>query len=372
EGVWSCVAERGATLGRVGGARLALILPEATPGTTLQMAEAIVQRLREEVAALPTGAPPAARRVLVGAALFTGAQTAEELQIQAEAALRNAELSDNQPWHLFAATETVEPATLNESEQWKLLLRHALDSGEVVLAAQEVRALSSDDALHIELLARFQGTDGRLVPAGVLVPVAANLGLSAALDKLIVNALLEVVAQRPENFAVNLSAGSLEDRTFTDWLMERLRSLPLDQRSRLSFETSEYAALTHPSALRRLAEGVRKLDVRFGLDHCGAADVSLKPLQQAGIDYAKLCGGLIQGMDQNRDQRELVRSLVALGHGLDVLMVAEHIETESELEIARALGLDGAQGYYIGKPEPLTPVLDAPEPKAPTDMPEVV
>ncbi len=338
-------------LGRWGGAVFAVVMHEASQEALAQLAAQVIDDLRQV-----SCDGDAAEGVNVGAVFHTGADDAEALVDKCEAALRNAEESGPGQWHLWQAGATVDVGELHETAQWQALLKRVIEHREVVLEVQPVVTDGDGAPLHLEVLARFRDEDGALVPAGRFIPVAARLGLVASLDLLIIEQVLEVLATRfqsDERLAVNLSAASAADGDFVRWLSGRLAREPRARRERLCLEVTEHFASQNPDALRRLVDAVRPLGVSMGVDHCGAGDVSLSALRGVPLDYAKLYGAFVHGIEADRERQAMVRSLVSIGHGMGLTMVAEFVETEAERETVAALGFDAAQGYLVGRPRPL-------------------
>ena len=95
------------------------------------------------------------------------------------------------------------------------------------------------------------------------------------------------------------------------------------------------------------------LGVALGVDHCGAADVSLAGLRGLPVAYAKLYGALVRGVHEDRQRQSMLRSLVSIGHGMGLSVIAEFVENEAEYEAVRDIGFDGSQGFHLGRPQAL-------------------
>jgi len=338
-------------LGRWGGGIFGVVLRQASRERVQELAGAVIHELEGlEV----DGAR--AESVNVGAVLDTGADDAETLVDKCEAALRNAEETASSSWHLWQASETVGVDGLQDDAHWSALLERVIAERQVVLEAQPVMEADGATLIHQEVLARFRDDDGELVPAGRFIPVAVRLGLGASLDVVIIEQVLDVLAERrqsSERLAVNLSVGAAADDDFMRWLAGRLASEPRSRRERLCLEVPEHFAADHPQAMRGLLDAVRPLGVAVGVDHCGAGDVSLSALRGLPLDYAKLYGAFVRGIHEDRERQALLRSLVSVGHGMGLVMVAEFVETDEEMGAVRNLGFDAAQGYLLGRPQPL-------------------
>ncbi len=339
-----------ASVGRFGGAIFAITVADITHDVVEQFIQQTIETLRElhidDTKSVQANA---------GIAFHGAAETVETLIAQCEAALRNAQQNGSGQWHTWKASETVELDALKNEDDLAHMLRDLIADRAIVLEAQPVQC-AQGEILHYEILARYRDPSGHLIPAAKFIPMASRLGLSASLDIVIVEQVLDFLAirfQSQECFAINLSPGAVADVDFVRWLKRRLRREPQERRERLAFEVTEHFAASARPALQSLIEAVQPLGVSIGIDHCGSGDVSMQALRELRLNYAKLYGALIQGLDSDTDKFNLVQSLVSIGHGMGLTMVAEFIENENELASARKAGFDALQGYFIGRPAAL-------------------
>jgi EAL domain-containing protein (putative c-di-GMP-specific phosphodiesterase class I) len=93
------------------------------------------------------------------------------------------------------------------------------------------------------------------------------------------------------------------------------------------------------------------MGVSFSIDQFGINDTAFGYLQSVKIDQLKVDGSYIHGLHQNKDNQFFLRSLTAIAHNLDIKIFANFVEQKQELQNVESLGLDGAQGYYVGLPE---------------------
>jgi diguanylate cyclase (GGDEF)-like protein len=345
------VAEREGSAARLGGGLFGIILPDIPSSEVEQTAAPLVRALADVSVA---GLDPAG--VNIGFAHFGGGQTAEVLSERAESALANAESDGVNLWHLYDDGETAAGRDVHREDRWREVLNQVIDRGEVVINVQPVRSPRADGKpIHLEVFARLMDQAGELVPAGVFFPMAARMGLAEALDRAIVQAAMEVAGkdeQKQNRFALNLSRHALESEAFSDWLLDVLRARP-GIAARLDFEVTETMVARIPETVLETARRLRAAGSGFGVDHCGSRDLALDYLKSLKANYTKIDGSFIRGLEAEADKRVYVRSLVATARALGTKTVALHVESEPMLEAVEALGFDGVQGYFIGRPEPI-------------------
>jgi diguanylate cyclase (GGDEF)-like protein len=236
---------------------------------------------------------------------------------------------------------------------WRDLIRNALAENRWTLLAQPVVSLSSGQLMQQEVMTRLVGSDGHLVPASVFLPMAMRHKLMPDIDKALLSLVFARMEQRQEtekiNLAVNLSNQSLENRDFMHWLAARLERL--DRRGfTLAFELTEYGCSLDLDASRRFAEMLRDHQVGFGIDHFGLAPGSLQLLRDLPPDYVKLNAGLITEAPGSEASRALVRSIVSLASSLDVEVIAQGVESATQVELLLSDAVKGGQGYHFGAP----------------------
>lgn len=331
------------------GANFAVILSNVTDRDALDVGERIVQALpRLQV----RGLIDTEEVGHAGIAMYS-AQGVSQLLAEADMALRAAQTKGANAVHMHEP-KSVDQATAFSATRWTEFLRKIIDTRSIVLHLQPVRdCVDREHLMQYEALLRIPGEDGKLISAGIFVPMAKRLGLIQEFDKLVVSEVLSRVANGRYGetpVAVNLFPSSVQDAGFVEWLSQSLRANP--QASRLiAFEVTEYGALENLDALRLLAQRVGEFGAKTGLDHFGRGFSSFGYLSTLKIDYLKIDGGYIRGIAQSRDNRFFVESVTKIAHGLDLRVIAESVETEEEWGTLGTLRLDGVQGYGVGKPE---------------------
>jgi EAL domain-containing protein (putative c-di-GMP-specific phosphodiesterase class I) len=224
---------------------------------------------------------------------------------------------------------------------------------------QPVVSFSDGEVYGYEALLRSH-VGGQLMVAGPLLAAAASRGRLRALDALARQTAIEAAYPRLPDHAylfINFSPGVVYnpdvclERTFR--ACERVGA----EVGRLVFEVTESEAFPELPLLKRILDRYRREGAQVALDDLGAGHTSLTYLDELRPDIVKLDRGLVRGLTAHDPRTELVGALVRYAHDLGVRVVAEGIETETELLLMRDLGADYAQGYFIARPatEPPAP-----------------
>lgn len=245
-------------------------------------------------------------------------------------------------------------------------IHSALDANRFRLFAQEIRALQPGEAdlpeLHIEILVRMVDEQGKLIMPGAFIPAAERYDLMGHVDRWVIHHVLREFGARLAavpglSVAVNLSANSLGEPFLLPFLHAELHESVLPA-SRIRLEITETALINNMAAASRLVAEMRSAGCTVALDDFGAGLSSFAYLKQFPVDYLKIDGSFIRHLAASAVDREIVSSINDIGHRLGILTVAESVEDEQTLHTLRAIGVDYAQGYVIGRPMPLEDFLE--------------
>lgn len=237
------------------------------------------------------------------------------------------------------------------------MFRVGLPSDRVVLQYQPVRPCQvpeSDWGYRSEACVRILGADGSLIRAGLFIATAKRLGALQLLDRVVVDKVLQqIAAQGPIRggaTAINVSMESIIDAEFVEWLYDRLRT-QREVAKHVIIEIAEHTIIGHLDAIKAAFSRLRETGARLSIDRFGQSTASVGYLRSLEVDYIKLDGGYTRGLTESTDRQFFVQALVGIAHGLGIQVVTEYIESERDFEMVKGLLVDGAQGYYIGKPE---------------------
>jgi EAL domain-containing protein (putative c-di-GMP-specific phosphodiesterase class I) len=224
-----------------------------------------------------------------------------------------------------------------------------------VLLRQPIVPLRGGGMPHHELLLRHLDAAGKPTSPEAFIPAAERYGLMPRLDRWVVARALAWLAAQPGvagMYAVNLSGQALADRRFHGFVREALARAGVAP-ERLCVEITETSAIADLDATARFLRGLRGLGCRTALDDFGTGLASFTYLKRLPLDFVKVDGSFVRGVGAAGVDREVVRAVQAVAGALGVATVAECVEDQACLEQLRNLGVDYAQGWAVGRPEPL-------------------
>jgi EAL domain-containing protein (putative c-di-GMP-specific phosphodiesterase class I) len=222
-----------------------------------------------------------------------------------------------------------------------------------VLHGQPIVDLETYDVVAHELLLRMIGDDGDLIPPIAFLPIAERFGLIHAIDRWVINRAIGLAAEHGTAFTINLSAKSLAEPDLIDYIAGTIADAGVDPRL-LTFEITETAAVTNVGLARTFADGLHDLGCRLSLDDFGAGFGSFYYLKHLPFDVVKIDGEFVSGCTHNTTDQLVIDAVVRMAQGLGKETVAEFTGDRETAVFLRQAGVACAQGYYLGRPMPLT------------------
>jgi diguanylate cyclase (GGDEF)-like protein len=245
-------------------------------------------------------------------------------------------------------------------------LRSALKADRLLLYAQRIAPLQNPSLPGgYELLLRLRDQDGTLVSPGPLIDAAQRYQLLPTIDRWVIQRALQMLGPyramfrtRELGISINVSGQSIGDETFIQRFTQLLSDANLPRHC-ISVELTEQAAITNLASAKLMVTRLGALGCRFALDDFGTGANSLTYLKSLQVNRVKIDGSFVRDILSDRNSRATVKAVVELAKGLGIETVAEYVENEQIAAEVRRLGVDYAQGYAFGRPEPLTEVLES-------------
>jgi PAS domain S-box-containing protein len=234
---------------------------------------------------------------------------------------------------------------------WVKHINAALKENRFRLVQQPIASLDGSGGLPMfDMLLRMIDTQGKEVLPSEFIPAAERNDLLRNIDRWVLSAAARFARRKGGCLFVRLSRASALDATLLPWLGELLKSLQLGP-EHLCIQVTESVASRDPDAVARLAAGVRKVGMRFALEHFGTGIDSLGLLERLPLDFVKIDGTLMQGLPEDEVQQERVRALVEAARERKISTIAERVEDANTMAVLWQLGVQHLQGYLIQAPE---------------------
>ncbi|MEO7538757.1 MAG: EAL domain-containing protein, partial [Pyrinomonadaceae bacterium] len=277
---------------------------------------------------------------------------AEEFLRDADAAMYRAKESGKARYEVFDREMHVRNMNLLQVETD---LRHAVERDEFEVLYQPIVDLKSGWVTEFEALIRWRHPVHGLISPSEFVGVAEETGLIIPIGKWIIEESCRQIAEWQRMFniplaiSVNLSAKQLMHPTLTSQVKDILYETRLDA-SQLKLEVTESTVMEHHEKSLKVLSELDALGVALSTDDFGTGYSSLSYLQRFPFERLKIDRSFIKVMDQDQKSGAIVKTILMLGENLNIEVVAEGIETVSQLEKLRSLGCKAGQGYLFSRP----------------------
>lgn len=238
-------------------------------------------------------------------------------------------------------------------------LQHAMDKNELYLAFQPIFAITGErpEAVGVEALLRWtRSTRGNIAP-GELLAVAEENGMIEDIGFWVIDtAILQLARWRelgfPEDFYinVNLSSRHFDNAKVIEYLLDKLREYELP-RSSLRIEIVESAVIRNPDRALTVIEQLKMEGIRVSIDDFGTGFSSLSYLHRFPFYALKIDRSFVIDVVESKATQDIVMAIIAMAKKLDIRVVAEGIENDSQLQFLKDAGCEFVQGFLLARPE---------------------
>lgn len=343
------------TLARIGSDAFVLLIEDVTTGQVLEQASALLHAL--DGFHFETSVKIYHVSLSIGVALIEPHETlsADEALARADQACYVAKSHGRNRVHLFTSDDSAMHLVQSDA-YWVQKIRHALAHNMLCLLLQPIISAPDGVVRHYEALVRLIGDEGELITPAYFIPVAERTGLIQEIDMWVIKHAIQLLAKLPLHQSdmainINLSTQVLQHPGLPPLVRETMDQNGIAAQ-RITFEITETTDIASLAQTRKILEQLRALGCNFALDDFGAGFNSYSYLKHFQVDYIKIDGSFIVNLVCDQVDQALVKSMIDVAHTLGKKIVAEFVENPETLALLKRYGIDYAQGYYIGKPEP--------------------
>ncbi|WP_148665342.1 EAL domain-containing protein [Sulfurifustis variabilis] len=236
-------------------------------------------------------------------------------------------------------------------------LRRALEREEFVLHYQPQVELATGRIVGVEALVRWKHPDFGMLSPAQFIPVAEETGAIVALGEWVARAAMKQVREwrdagmGPLRVAVNVSGRQFSEPGFIDTVKRLLAETGLDP-SALELEITESAIMKNAEVTIERLRALHAMGVRFAIDDFGTGYSSLAYLRRFPIHALKIDKTFTRDLTEDSSDAEIVKTIIGMARGLNLVVVAEGVETREQLVFLRAHACHAVQGYLYSRPVP--------------------
>ena len=349
----ACLGDKGMTA-RLGGDEFIMIVHGLGSREAIgELCDRIVEQINQPFAV-------SGGKVFIGASLGVAlapedADNPGDLLRYADIALYKAKNAGRNNWIFFHRDMGKKIVQRREMERE---LRDAIQGDQLRLAWQPRYDVRAARVTAVEALVRWHHPLHGILMPDQFISLAEETGLIGALsDWVLLQACREVNQTLPGMaVSVNLSAAEFRDKGLPKRVRAALVASGLAF-SRLEIEVTENAMLQDPDTTLEVMQAIKALGVKFLIDDFGTGYASLSYLRTFPFDGIKIDKSFIFPLSESAQARQIVENMVGLGKAYALSVTAEGVETARQMEQLQRMACDGLQGYYIGRPQPLTQIV---------------
>ncbi|MBS3935199.1 MAG: bifunctional diguanylate cyclase/phosphodiesterase [Sulfuritalea sp.] len=343
------VLRPGDIFARYGGDEFVILLPDVMQDAAVTVA----RRIMASVAALSlpvSGGEHVSGSVSMGLAIFPlHASSAKDLFLFADNMLYRAKSAGKN--QIGAPGEEDVAAVFRDMTETTVMVVNAVNEGRIEPFFQPIMSLGDGRVVGFEVLSRL-ALEGKHMEAGRFIEYAEKAGIIHRLDTLVMEKALRAAAARSYAGYVflNLSPRALSLADFLHTLRRVVADCGIAS-EQIVFEITERDTVRNIIVLEKLVAELKMAGFKLAIDDFGSGFSSFQYLRRLPVDFLKIEGEFVVNMLENAKDRAFVETIRRLAASLGIQVIAEHVESEEVLDALREMGVELAQGYFIGRPE---------------------
>lgn len=338
-------------LARIGGDEFAVILPE----TPYSEGYSVVEKLRSSLENSPISLMYDQIKLTASFGIAEYPEQGENIEsllTGSDLAMYKAKRSGK---NTIARADQTDQEMAAEIQKKGEFLRRAIDEGRVEPFVQPIYNVKNGKLFGYEVLARIRDGE-RVMAAGQFIEVAESLGMACKIDHVV---LTKGLAAREEKklwdieFFFNLSTNSLFNGNYVDLIQGHYAHHPKGLKEGVTIEILEREAIHNVKGLMEIIENMKSEGINFALDDFGSGFSSFVYLKYFDAEYVKIDGEFVKNITVNEKDRIFVKHINQIAQEFGKKTIAEYVEDAETLEVLKEIGVDYAQGYHYGYPQPL-------------------
>jgi len=342
------------TLCRFGGDEFTILIESTTQERVIQLANKLVTTMSDQLIFIDNNQNFQVSCSIGITMIDSDLYTPDEFLSQADLACHEAKRTGRNRFYFYEKLKN-ETGKMEEDIGWSRRIETALKEDQFILEYQPIINMHTGQTDIYEALLRIPDENGKLIPPSAFLPAAQRFGLMVDIDHWVIQHALKALSiQRQTNptikFAINLSGHVFEEVNLVKIVKENIEryNIPPDA---LIFEVTEQVAVQHIAEANLLIKKLIALGCEFALDDFGSGFSSFNYLKHLPIHYIKIDGNFIENMTNDKTDQAMVQSMIQIAKTVGKFTIAEYVLDEDTMSLLKKLGIDYAQGHFVGKPQ---------------------
>ncbi|GAA0178144.1 hypothetical protein SH2C18_12460 [Clostridium sediminicola] len=246
-------------------------------------------------------------------------------------------------------------SVVNKNFELENELNKAINNNELALAYQPIIDIHKKQLIKAEALLRWKNKIFGQVPPSTFIPIAEKSNFILKIGEWVLRqACLQIkswvdAGESPLIISINISSLQLEQKDFTEMVESIILETDINPRY-LEFEITESIAISDTENTLKILKIITDMGISVSMDDFGTGYSSLAKLKQLPVNTLKIDRSFINDLNKNNDSNSLVNAILAMAKSLNLHVIAEGVETLSQLEYLTNNNCDMVQGYFISKP----------------------
>ncbi len=255
---------------------------------------------------------------------------------------------------------------MHKELSWVADINNAANEHRFSLYLQSINNLQDEQTPSMyEVLLRLNDDEGTLISPGSYIPAAERFSLMKDVDYWVIEqtfkqlcALYKSIKHCDTCLFINISANSLTNNQFSEFVIQQYKKYNIAPDA-VCLEMSENNAIKNINQTADMITALRKYNIKFALDDFGTGISSFSYLKNLPVDFLKIDGNIIKNISHYTADKAMVAAINQIGKVMNIQTIAKHVENVFTLNQLKEIGIDYAQGYYLGKPKPVVEQLEA-------------
>ncbi|UGA55746.1 EAL domain-containing protein [Vibrio sp. VB16] len=286
------------------------------------------------------------------------AKDPETLLRRADVAMYRAKNLGRNAYSLYSRKLEIE---LNERLHLEQKLRYAVEHKEIVFFYQPIVEASNQRVVYAEGLCRWISSDGVMTPPNKFIPIAEETQIIVDIGYMLLRQACQSMSLLSGVFgklSINISAVQLSKPNFVENSISIMREEGVKP-DKFIFEITETSLMLNPDESLKVLSRLKKFGILIAIDDFGTGYSSLSYLKHFPVDILKIDKAFVDDIEFNHQDRTFIEAIIKMARTLDILVVAEGVETREQADALFEMGCNFLQGYYFSKPKPLEQVIES-------------
>jgi len=265
----------------------------------------------------------------------------------ADICINNARLL-HKPYIFYQDIEKENKQIIKNTTKLALNVRNAIINNKLCMHYQPIYSIKSNTINSYEALARLCISEDNMLMPNVFLPVLPDIHLSNDFVKMVIESTFKRFSKNSMRFSINMTIDDILDDEINDFLCLQLDKYKVH--NQLTIEILETIEIVESKEITDFINRVKKLGIKISIDDFGSGFANFEYLTKINADILKIDGSLIKHLDIDKNARIIVETIVSFAKKLGIKTVAEFVHSKNILDIITDIGVDYAQGFYLGKP----------------------